>query len=308
MDNIKEKVHEDFVKLKANKGEYFGDFYNNNYKLVYRICFSILKNTENSEDMAQSVFEKILKMKEDELPTEYESSWLYTVSKNECLQLIRKTKAHQNENQDEEVLENVKSDSNELDDAIENEDYNKMVKKLNKKQEQIVSLKVVSDFTFKEIGQIMSMPIATVQWYYYSSIKSLKAAMANFAMFLVALAIGIKYMGKEQEELSSKTTKSDDKKQDQYRTEENESSTINTSDEATKTDSGATSKSTQRRTVDNVTEYTETSTSKDITDSTNNYVATGILSISGIFLILAIIFSIFFIKYQQKGNKKASKK
>ena len=308
MDNIKEKVHEDFVKLKANKGEYFGDFYNNNYKLVYRICFSILKNTENSEDMAQSVFEKILKMKEDELPTEYESSWLYTVSKNECLQLIRKTKAHQNENQDEEVLENVKSDSNELDDAIENEDYNKMVKKLNKKQEQIVSLKVVSDFTFKEIGQIMSMPIATVQWYYYSSIKSLKAAMANFAMFLVALVIGIKYMGKEQEELSSKNTKSDDKKQDQYRTEENESSTINTSDEATKTDSGATSKSTQRRTVDNVTEYTETSTSKDITDSTNNYVTVGILSISGIFLILAIIFSIFFIKYQQKENKKASKK
>ena len=308
MDNIKEKVHEDFVKLKANKGEYFGDFYNNNYKLVYRICFSILKNTENSEDMAQSVFEKILKMKEDELPTEYESSWLYTVSKNECLQLIRKTKAHQNENQDEEVLENVKSNSNELDDAIENEDYNKMVKKLNKKQEQIVSLKVVSDFTFKEIGQIMSMPIATVQWYYYSSIKSLKAAMANFAMFLVALVIGIKYMGKEQEELSSKNTKSDDKKQDQYRTEENESSTINTSDEATKTDSGATSKSTQRRTVDNVTEYTETSTSKDITDSTNNHVTVGILSISGIFLILAIIFSIFFIKYQQKGNKKASKK
>lgn len=308
MDNIKEKVHEDFVKLKANKGEYFGDFYNNNYKLVYRICFSILKNTENSEDMAQSVFEKILKMKEDELPTEYESSWLYTVSKNECLQLIRKTKAHQNENQDEEVLEKVKSDSNELDDAIENEDYNKMVKKLNKKQEQIVSLKVVSDFTFKEIGQIMSMPIATVQWYYYSSIKSLKAAMANFAMFLVALVIGIKYMGKEQEELSSKNTKSDDKKQDQYRTEENESSTINTSDEATKTDSGATSKSTQRRTVDNVTEYTETSTSKDITDSTNNHVTVGILSISGIFLILAIIFSIFFIKYQQKGNKKASKK
>ena len=308
MDNIKEKVHEDFVKLKANKGEYFGDFYNNNYKLVYRICFSILKNTENSEDMAQSVFEKILKMKEDELPTEYESSWLYTVSKNECLQLLRKTKAHQNENQDEEVLENVKSDSNELDDAIENEDYNKMVKKLNKKQEQIVSLKVVSDFTFKEIGQIMSMPIATVQWYYYSSIKSLKAAMANFAMFLVALVIGIKYMGKEQEELSSKNTKSDDKKQDQYRTEENESSTINTSDEATKTDSGATSKSTQRRTVDNVTEYTETSTSKDITDSTNNHVTVGILSISGIFLILAIIFSIFFIKYQQKGNKKASKK
>ena len=66
MDNIRDRVHNDFVKLRENKGEYFGDFYNNNYKLVYRICFSVLKNTENSEDMAQSVFEKILKMKENQ--------------------------------------------------------------------------------------------------------------------------------------------------------------------------------------------------------------------------------------------------
>ena len=110
MDNIKEAVHNDFVKLRENKSEYFGKFYDNNYKLVYRICFSILKNTENSEDMAQSVFEKLLKMKEDKYPTEFESSWLYTVAKNECLQLVRKTKV----NEDEEKLETVKSDSDEI--------------------------------------------------------------------------------------------------------------------------------------------------------------------------------------------------
>ncbi|MBR2705159.1 MAG: sigma-70 family RNA polymerase sigma factor [Clostridia bacterium] len=304
MDNIRDRVHNDFVKLRENKGEYFGDFYNNNYKLVYRICFSVLKNTENSEDMAQSVFEKILKMKENQYPTEYESSWLYTVSKNECLQLIRKTKAHQNENQDEEVLENVKSDTNEIEDAIENEDYKKMVKKLNKKQEQIVSLKVISDFTFKEIGQIMSMPIATVQWYYYSSIKSLKAAMANFAMFLIALVIGIKYMGKE--EVSSKKNNSDNINKDQYKSVENESSSISASDASNESNTGSSSKS--NRSVDNVIAITETSTSQDSIEATNNNVSIGIFSVSGIFLALTIIFSIIFIKYQQKGNKKTSKK
>ncbi len=307
MDNIKERVHEDFVKLRDNKGEYFGDFYNNNYKLVYRICFAVLKNTENSEDMAQSVFEKILKMKEEQYPTEYESSWLYTVSKNECLQLIRKQKAHQNENQDEEVLENVKSDTNEIEDVIENEDYKKMVKKLNKKQEQIVSLKVISDFTFKEIGQIMSMPIATVQWYYYSSIKSLKAAMANFAMFLIALVIGIKYMGKEELSTEKKEQTKKQNKIDQ-KPEENESSTINSSDDSNETDTGSTSQSTGRKNVDEVIQSTETSVLQDTMEVAHNNVSIGILSISGIFLALTIIFSIIFIKYQQKGNKKTSKK
>lgn len=304
MDNIKEKVHNDFVKLRENKGEYFGDFYNNNYKLVYRICFSILKNTENSEDMAQSVFEKILKMKEEQYPTEYESSWLYTVSKNECLQLIRKTKAHQNDNQDQEILENVKSDSNELEDVIENEDYNKMVKKLNKKQEQIVSLKVVSDFTFKEIGQIMSMPIATVQWYYYSSIKSLKAAMANLAMFLVALIVGINYMGKEHEEVNEKQSKKTDKIGSSI--QEEDTSVINSSEKTNEPYIGTNSKNT--RDINDIISTTEMQNSMDGDISNFDKTNIGIISACGIFLLLTIIFSIIFIKHQQKGNKKTSKK
>ena len=305
MDNIKEMVHNDFVKLRENKGEYFGDFYNNNYKLVYRICFSILKNTENSEDMAQSVFEKILKMKEEQYPTEYESSWLYTVSKNECLQLIRKSKAHQNDNQEDDVLENVKSDTNEIEDVIENEDYNKMVKKLNKKQEQIVSLKVVSDFTFKEIGQIMSMPIATVQWYYYSSIKSLKAALANLAMFVIALVIGIRYMNKDYEEVKEQESKKVNKKE--QTTKDEDTSVINSSDMENESYTGTTFNKNTRN-VDDIISTTEAGTTMDNDISSTNSVNIGIISVCGIFLALTIIFSIIFIKHQQKENKKTSKK
>lgn len=305
MDNIKEVVHNNFVKLRENKGEYFGDFYNNNYKLVYRICFSILKNTENSEDVAQSVFEKILKMKEDQYPTEYESSWLYTVSKNECLQLIRKTKAHQNDNQDEDVLENVRSDSNEIEDVIENEDYNKLVKKLNKKQEQIVSLKVISDFTFKEIGQIMSMPIATVQWYYYSSIKSLRAAIANLAMFIIALVIGIRYMGKDYEEVKEQKSQKVDKKEQS--TQEEDTSVINSSEDRNESYTGSTSHK-NKGDVDSIISTTEIGSTMGSDISDTNNINIGIISVCGIFLVLTIIFSIIFVKHQQKGNKKTSKK
>ena len=299
MDNIKESVHNDFVKLRENKSEYFGKFYDNNYKLVYRICFSILKNTENSEDMAQSVFEKLLKMKEDKYPTEFESSWLYTVAKNECLQLVRKTKI--NENEDE--LENVKSDTNEIDEVIENDNYDKMVKKLDKKQEQIVSLKVISEFTFKEIGQIMSMPIATVQWYYYTSIKSLKAAMANLAMFLIALIVGVKYFQKEDEEVDSKKEKNIRKKEIQ----DNASEEQGISEDSYSTSQEYTT-SNHKRDTDSVIGTTETSTEYVSTNKEVDYKGIGIVSVCGIFLAFTIIFSIIFIKHQQKGNKKTSKK
>lgn len=299
MDNIKESVHNDFVKLRENKSEYFGKFYGNNYKLVYRICFSILKNTENSEDMAQSVFEKLLKMKEDKYPTEFESSWLYTVAKNECLQLVRKTKV----NEDEEKLETVKSDSDEIEDVIENDNYDKMVKKLDKKQEQIVSLKVVSDFTFKEIGQIMSMPIATVQWYYYTSIKSLKAAMANFAMFLIAFIIGIKYFQKEEKEVAS----GNDKKNKEINTKTDNKQERASDSQTNNEESDIESYTKSRKDVDSVINSTESTMEYKSTEKEFDYKGAGIIGVCGIFLTLTIIFSIIFIKYQQKGNKKTSK-
>lgn len=297
MESIKDIVHSDFVNLRENKSEYFGKFYDNNYKLVYRICFSILKNTENSEDLAQTVFEKILKMKEDKYPTEYESSWLYTVTKNECLQFIRKTKV--NQNQDE--LENVEGNSNEIENIIDNDCYDKIIKKLDKKQEQIVSLRVVSEFTFKEIGQIMSMPIATVQWYYYTSIRSLKAAMANLAMFLIALVVGIRYFQKDEAESKSKEVKSKSKDVHESTIEQKES------------DEGSVviqdNYYNKNHDISSIIDYTETTSAElESADSKVDYKGVGIISICGIFLMFTIIFSIIFIKYQQKGNKKTSKK
>jgi len=300
MDNIKQVVHDDFVNLIEDKDTYFEEFYKHNYKLVYRICFSILKNTENSEDMAQTVFEKILKMDKDKYPTQYESSWLYTVAKNECLQFLRKSKTTQGD----EALENVKSENNEIENVIDNEDYDNLVKKLNKKQEQIVSLRVVSEFTFKEIGQIMSMPLATVQWYYYSSIKSLKGALASMAMFIVAFVIGMKYIdtGEDEVDLSGKKineTQNDsgDSIAEEPKNVENESSISSNVNKD------------RPRDVNTVIGMTENGTTMS-TDSGegHNHKNIGIYSVCGIFLTLTIIFSIIFIKHQQNVKNKTSKK
>lgn len=199
---IREVVHNDFEALKSNKNQYYEIFYKNNYNLVYKICFSILKNQDNSEDVTQNVFEKILKMSNEKYPKEYEASWLYTVTKNEALQYIKSGKNQVVDIDDEEVKEKIADNSNNIESVISNETYKKIVKKLNKKQEQIISLKVISGFTFNEIGQIMSMPTATVQWHYYASIRSLKIVLANMTVFVIALFTGQKMY--ENEEISIK--------------------------------------------------------------------------------------------------------
>lgn len=290
MSSIKELVHDDFEKLKANKDTYFEEFYKNNYKLVYRICFSILKNSENSEDVTQVVFEKILKMKKNQLPQDHESSWLYTVSKNEALQLIRKTRNVE----PDDAFESIQSDTNEIDNVVDDENYEKIIKKLNKKQEQIVSLKVISDFTFREIGQIMSMPTATVQWYYYSSMKYLKVVLSNFALFLITLVVGLREMWKSDGNKSNEVSKN------VVMNKNHEQSYIH-SDASISTESieqDCTSKS-------------EFYVCEGISETINSTVIDepyfGIISVAGIFLTVAIIFTFLLIKYQRKEKSSRRK-
>lgn len=303
MSKIKELIHEDFIKLKANREEYFDEFYNKNYDLVYRICYSILKDKENSEDITQNIFVKIYKMPIEKFPTEYESSWLYTVSKNEALQFIRNSK--RNILSDEE-LENVKSDNNEIDDVIEKENYEKIIKKLNKKQEQIVSLKIVSDFTFKEIGEIMSMPTATVQWHYYSSIKHLKLALSNLAMFLVCFMVGVSVLKSNESKRKTEEVNISSKEKDNSELNEIfDSITIESeSTESKNSSSGHKDVDSILENTDNYSSTLDDTTSIGINES-NLHI--GIFCISGIFLVTSIIFTIFFIKGKQKLNKKTSK-
>ena len=302
MEKIAETVHKDFENLKLNKELYFKDFYKNNYNLIYGICYSILKEKENSEDITQNVFEKIYKLPTDKMPTEYESSWLYSVSKNESLQYIRKNKFSCSD----ENLSNLKSNKNEIDDVIENENYNKLVKKLDKKQEQIISLKVISGFTFKEIGQILSMPTATVQWYYYKSIKSLKLAISNLAMFIISFIVGINLKLRKKDYINYEKT---DNYEDGYKN-------INANDESY-TDSYSTiqsdnmsSKFNNKYNDINITdsafgEVNELSVKDFATNQEIQYKV--IFGVATIFLVLSIIFAIIFANHQQKSNKKASK-
>ena len=68
----------------------FEELYDKYNKIVYGIAFSILKNKEDSEDVVQIVFLKLYDIDNSKLPKEKAGTWLYTVTKNEALAILRK--------------------------------------------------------------------------------------------------------------------------------------------------------------------------------------------------------------------------
>lgn len=182
MSNINKKELSDiFNKLKENRNEGFNELYSKYNKVIYGVAFSILKNKENSEDVVQTVFTKIFQMKKENLPSSNEASWLYTLTKNESINFILKHKNHISV----ETLEELPAEDKDFEDIINKDTYNKIIKRLGEKEREIVSLKIISGMTFKDISKLLKMPIGTVQWKYYTSIHTLKILIGNISLVLI---------------------------------------------------------------------------------------------------------------------------
>ncbi|MFO7880312.1 MAG: RNA polymerase sigma factor [Bacteroidales bacterium] len=62
--------------------------------LVYGLCLNLLKNKQDSLDAVSSIFELLME-KAENYQVEHFRSWLYTLSKNHCLAVLRKFQRRQ---------------------------------------------------------------------------------------------------------------------------------------------------------------------------------------------------------------------
>lgn len=195
MKNIKkQEIHEIIQRIKHNEKGAIEELYEGYKRLIINISFSIIKNKDISEEITQSIFLKIMQMQVEKLPENNELSWLYTITKNESIDYLRKQK---NEISIEEIYD-IADNNNSINEIINVDAYNKLIDRLNKKEKEIVSLKILAGLTFDEIGKLLKKPTGTVKWRYYKAIYSLKLALGNLGMAIVAFVIGIKTIKNRQ--------------------------------------------------------------------------------------------------------------
>lgn len=194
MSKINEQeLHTLFEKLKEEDKTAYEKLYQKYSSLVYQIAFSILKNKENAEDIMQNVFIKIGNLSKEKLPSNYEASWLYSVTKNEAISYLRKNK---DTLQIDEIEEKGKEDT--IEEVVGKNTYQNIISSLEQKEKQIISLKVEIGLSFKEIAKLLNMPIGTVQWKYYKSLHSLKLLIGNLSLFIVTATLSMAHFMQKQ--------------------------------------------------------------------------------------------------------------
>ena len=295
--NVRE-LKELFIEIKYGNKIAFEKLYNNYNKLIYSIAYSILKNKQDAEDVVQIVFEKLYLIDKEKLPNRNESSWLYSITKNETINYLKRNK----NNIDLDSIYNIEDDNNEINKIIDQDNYNRLISKLNNKEKEIISLKIISNLSFEEIGKLLKEPTGTIKWRYYKAVNTLKILLSNLGMFIITFVIGIKTLfnkkasdkveqdktiGNNTTEQTGENTNAETKKGQENLKDEVKSDASESQDKETRNEINIVSQPTNTEIINNS--------------------GVCILSISFIFLIITIIFSIILAKYQLKLRKKLSK-
>ena len=175
--NIKEILN--LIKEKDTAG--FDLMYRDYFRFLFSVAYSVLNKEEDTYDVIQSVMMRLYQLDENLFPNDHELSWLKTVVKNEALMHLRREKSSVTLDETAEfpVLDQ------RIEDFVDMDSFRELTAPLNERQRRVVTMKILGDMTHKEIAQILSIPIGTVQWTYNTSIKKLRRILTALTSLAV---------------------------------------------------------------------------------------------------------------------------
>ena len=132
---------------------------------LYRFALSILRDTQQAEDVLQETFVKLLCGKFSSPTPGKEKAWLFRVARNLCFDILRK-----------------RVQELELPPAIaapegENWEFIELISSLSQSEQEIISLKFIGGFTHKEIAKITGTTVHAAKKRYERAIQKLREEM-----------------------------------------------------------------------------------------------------------------------------------
>ncbi|HNP97451.1 MAG TPA: RNA polymerase sigma factor [Bacteroidia bacterium] len=147
---------------------------------LFGVCLKYLKDTDESKDAVMSIFEKL---QSDLFKHEitFFKSWLYAVTRNHCLMILRSRKGifHQSVDEEGSGLEVMEMHSLwHPDDALEKETtYRKLeeaIKKLKEEQRICIDLFYLQEKSYKEVCDITGFTMLNVKSHIQNGKRNLK--------------------------------------------------------------------------------------------------------------------------------------
>ncbi|MFA6851857.1 MAG: sigma-70 family RNA polymerase sigma factor [Bacilli bacterium] len=153
----------------------FDELYEATKRVIFFNIFSYVNHHESAEDLLQDTYVQFLKS----LPTVKESEpilgYLMTISKNLSLNYLRvNNRSRQFSEMEEETI-----NSHDRYEIEENELVARIKALLKPEEFRIVYLKVIEEYSHKDIAKLLNKPLGTITWAYNNAIKKLQKGLGN---------------------------------------------------------------------------------------------------------------------------------
>lgn len=174
--------------LKGDQNAY-ADIVNLYQHKLYQICYRMLGNKQEAEDIAQEAFVRAyINLHSYDQKRKF-STWLYRIATNLCIDRIRKKKPdyyldaevagtdgldmYSQIAADEKLPEDVVTQM-ELQDRIQYE-----ISRLPDKYRSVIVLKYIEELSLQEISEILDMPLGTVKTRIHRGREALRKQLNN---------------------------------------------------------------------------------------------------------------------------------
>lgn len=165
-------------------GEIIGEIYKRYGHLVMGTCMKYLKNRADAEDMTMTLFEK-LPHKLGNHTIERFKSWLYMVTKNECLMLLRK-KGHLSSEITKELEAKDELHAVEAKE-VQYELLEEAIKGLKEEQRKCIELFYIESKSYQEITSLLQLDTKKVKSAIQNGKRNLKLILENRNEFKSAI-------------------------------------------------------------------------------------------------------------------------
>lgn len=144
--------------------------------LIYSVVYDMTGQREDAQDITSEFFIRLWDKADSYRFGGKHRAWLLTIARNMTIDFMRKQKRELpvEEFPEEQLTGLEASGADFADEVMGNLSMQEAMKLLKPAEQEVLDLKILGQFTFQEIADILKKPMGTVTWLYRQGIEKLR--------------------------------------------------------------------------------------------------------------------------------------
>ena len=170
------KFEECMSRIRAGDKDALKEIYETYHEYIFHLLLGITGNYQDAEDLSIEFFIKLWNLGAQYVPGGGHRRWMTVIARNLALDYLRR-KGREVPLSDEQMSQEADKTPTEESGYTETEDemyVEKALASLNPVEREIVHMKVLGGLTFRDIADVLKIPLGTVTWRYRQAVSKLR--------------------------------------------------------------------------------------------------------------------------------------